>query len=241
VLFALALVPLFLIGEQPHAGPVQRGSLLPWRNLSNPGMAFRLFVPNVVISMGAAILMPYMNLFFKETFPISDGTLGSIFAVSSVITGVATLASPLMADRWGRIRSLVFTQLASIPFLLTIGFAPVFGLAATAFWIRAALMNMGSPLYDAFAMEQVPARERATVSGLMGVSWNIGWAVGPYLSGVMQAQPNIGFRPIFVITCTLYVAASILSKLFFQRLDDRQRRAAFLKKIDVLDLSANRL
>jgi len=44
--------------------------------------------------------------------------------------------------------------LASIPFLLSIGFAPFFWLSASAFWIRAALMNMGSPLYEAFAMEQ---------------------------------------------------------------------------------------
>jgi MFS family permease len=185
--------------------------------------------------MGAAILIPYMNLFFKESFPISDKALGLIFAVSSVITGLATLGSPLLAERWGRIRSLVFMQLASIPFLLTIGFSPLFGLAAIAFWMRQALMNMGSPLYEAFAMEQVQERERATISGLMGMSWTIGWTVGPYLSGTMQANPNIGFQPIFLITCSLYLLAAILSKLFFQRIDDQQRRAALLRRLGASD------
>ena len=34
-----------------------------------------------------AILMPYMNLFFKETFGVPDRWLGLLFAVSAVITG----------------------------------------------------------------------------------------------------------------------------------------------------------
>ncbi len=240
-LSALALLPMFLIEEKPRQERMEaRSLLLPWRNLSNPRLALRIFVPNVVISMGAAILIPYMNLFFKDTFRIPDGTLGILFSISSVITGTATLASPVLADRWGRIRALVFTQLTSIPFLLTIGFAPLFWVSGVAFWVRAALMNMGNPLYNAFAMEQFTDRERATISGLMGMSWNIGWTVGPYLSGWMQTHPSIGFRPIFVITCTLYGAAILLERVFFQRMDDRQRRAAVLRELGVLDLTVER-
>jgi MFS family permease len=244
-LSVLSLIPVFMIEERPHpvalrepGGPSRADRLLrPWRNLNDPRMALRIFVPNIVNSMGAAILIPYMNLFFKETYPISDKTLGMLFAISSVVTGVATLASPALADRWGRIRALVITQLASIPFLLLIGFSNVFWVSGIAFWVRAALMNMGNPLYSAFAMEQVSARERATVSGLMGMSWNIGWTIGPFVSGYMQANPNIGFQPIFLITCSLYIVAAILERAFFQRMDDRQRRAAHLKRMGVVDMT----
>lgn len=244
VLSAFALFPVFLIKEQPRPADAEPGApgraarlFKPWQNMRDPGLVARIFVPNIIISMGAAILIPYMNLFFKETFEIPDKTLGMLFAVSSVITGVATLASPVLADRWGRIRALVFTQLASIPFLLLIGFSGVFWISGIAFWVRAALMNMGNPLYSAFAMEQVSERERATVSGLMGMSWNLGWTIGPYLSGYMQEHPKIGFQPIFVITCVLYITASILEKVFFQRRDDQQRRAAMLKKMGVPDMT----
>jgi MFS family permease len=100
---------------------------------------------------------------------------------------------------------------------------------------------MGGPLYEAFAMEQVTARERATISGLMGMSWNIGWAVGPYVSGYMQENPNIGWKPIFLITCSFYVLAAILIRVFFQHRDDTQRRAALLRKMGVTDLTGRRL
>lgn len=233
VLLALALLPLLKIQEQPRPDAHEKHTFWPWANIRNMRLAVRIFIPNIVISMGAAILIPYMNLFFKETYAISDKTLGVLFSISSVLTGVATVASPLLAGRWGRIRSLVFTQVLSIPFLLTIGFSPVFWLAGFAFWMRAALMNMANPLYSAFAMGQVSERERATVSGLMGMSWNIGWAIGPYLSGYMQQHPAIGFKPIFVITCSLYLLAAILTRAFFQRRDDSQRRAALMKQLGV--------
>jgi MFS family permease len=244
-LSVLALIPVFMIQERPRPddaeGPIDSDrvvrSIWPWRNVSDMGLVMRIFLPNILISMGAAILIPYMNLFFKETYPISDKALGTLFAISSVVTGVATLASPLLADRWGRIRSLVITQMTSIPFLLLIGFSGIYWVSGVAFWVRAALMNMGNPLYSAFAMEQVVERERATVSGLMGMSWNIGWTIGPYLSGYMQAHPSIGFQPIFVITCSFYIVASILMRSFFQRLDDRQRRAMLLREMGVTDLS----
>jgi MFS family permease len=239
-LWAVSLIPLFMIREARRPATDRVRSVWPWHNLSNPKMALRIFLPNIVISMGAAILIPYMNLFFKGAFPISDKALGMVFAVSAVITGTATLASPILADRWGRIRSLVITQLASIPFLFAIGFVPFFPLAVLAFWMRQALMNMGGPLYEAFAMEQVTARERATISGLMGMSWNIGWAIGPFLSGHMQESPSIGFKPIFLITCGLYALAAVLARVFFLRLDDEQRRAALLRRLGVIDLTARR-
>ena len=233
LLLFLALIPLSSIFEQARP-PVEKGrSPWPWQNIQDVGLVVRIFIPNIVISLGAAILIPYMNLFFKETFRISDGVLGILFAISSVVTGVATLAAPLLAERWGRIRSLFFTQLLSIPFLLIIGFSPLFWVAGIAFWVRAALMNMGNPLYSAFSMSQVEEKERATVSGLMGMSWNIGWAVGPYLSGYMQQAPGIGFKPIFVITCSLYLLAAILGRLFFQKLDDKQRTEALMEKLGV--------
>jgi MFS family permease len=236
LLSALSLLPLLRIREQPRAGARVR-SVWPWHNIGDPGLVVRIFVPNILISMGAAILIPYMNLFFKQTFGISDKTLGLLFAGSAVVTGISTLTSPLLAQRWGRIRALVFTQLASIPFLLTIGFSGSFWVAGLAFWVRAALMNMSNPLYNAFAMEQVHARERATVSGLMGMSWNLGWTIGPFVSGYMQANPKIGFQPIFVITCVLYLFATVLEKVFFQRLDDEQRRAAHLRQMGISDLT----
>ena len=75
--------------------------------------------------------------------------------------------------------------------------------------------SQGGPLYTAFTMERVAEGERATVNALSGVTWNIGWAVCPYLSGVIQER--WGFNPLFVATATLYGVGSVLTYWFFGR------------------------
>ncbi len=196
------------IWRQFKAAPV-----LTWRGLYHRQVIVKLLAPNVLISVGAALLIPYMNVFFRERHHVPDGTLGVIFALSSVVTGVATLAAPLLAQRWGKIRSVALAQAASLPFLLIIGFAPSLPLAVLAFWFRGALMNLGGPIYNAFTMEHVAKDERATVNAFSSVTWNIGWAVCPYLSGLVQQK--WGFGPLFVMTSVLYGLAAALTYVFF--------------------------
>lgn len=196
------------VWRQFKAAPV-----LTWRGLRHKQVIVKLLAPNAIISIGAALLIPYMNVFFRERHHVPDGTLGVIFALSSVVTGVATLAAPLLARRWGKVRSVAFTQAASLPFLLIIGFAPSLPLAALAFWFRGALMNLGGPIYNAFMMEHVAKGERATVNAFASVTWNIGWAICPYLSGLIQQQ--WGFSPLFVMTSVLYGLAAALTWIFF--------------------------
>jgi len=215
-LYLVALIPLAFIRREDRLEPLALDLSLPDApaNVSLPlKLLGKLLLPNAIISIGAALLIPYMNVFFKEKFPIADSTLGIMFSISSVVMGLATLASPLLANRLGKVRALVLTQLISIPFLLTIGFAPWLGVAMVAFWLRASLMNMGNPLYSAFAMEQVNERARARVSSLMGMSWNLGWSMGPYLSGLLQVR--VGFSPIFLLTAGMYFIGSIVLYVFF--------------------------
>jgi MFS family permease len=62
-LSALSLLPVLMIKEGPRPVAARARSVWPWRNLTNRGLAVRIFLPNIVISMGAAILIPYMNLY----------------------------------------------------------------------------------------------------------------------------------------------------------------------------------
>jgi MFS family permease len=196
------------VWRQLKAAPV-----LTWRGLRQKQVIVKLLAPNAIISVGAALLIPYMNVFFRERHHVPDGTLGVIFALSSVVTGLATLAAPLLAQRWGKVRSVALAEAASLPFLLIIGFAPSLPLVVLAFWFRGALMNLGGPIYSAFTMEHVTKAERATVNAFSSVTWNIGWAVCPYLSGVIQQQ--WGFGPLFVMTSALYGLAAALTYVFF--------------------------
>jgi MFS family permease len=177
-------------------------------------LTVKLATPNFLIGVGAAILIPYMNVFFKDRFNISDSLLGLLFSLSFLFISIGSLIGPRLTTRLGgKIRTVAFTQLASVVFMLMIGFVPSLWVAGFGFLMRSALMNMSAPLYSAFCMEQTPEHQQGMASSVLNVAWLIGWAVGPYISGVVQER--YGFSPLFITTTLLYlIAVGVMWKMF---------------------------
>jgi MFS family permease len=217
-----ALIPLSMMREPkaiqatPEAG-LQPSSL----RLGLTRLTVKLATPNFLIGMGAAILIPYMNVFFKDRFAISDSVLGLLFSLSSLFIGIGTLIGPRLTARLGgKIRTVAFTQLSSVVFMLMIGFVPSLWIAGFAFLMRAALMNMSAPLYSAFCMEQTPESQQGLTNSILNIAWQIGWSVGPYLSGVVQEQ--YGFTPLFISTTLLYLIAIAITWKYFHKAEQEQ-------------------
>jgi MFS family permease len=218
----LTLMPLLMIREEGLGEDEGDSStvLRPSSAFSNlkqvlaKGLTYRLAVPNLCIGFGASILIPYMNVFFHERFNLPDQSLGVLFSLSAVLTGIGSIAGPRLAANLGsKIRAVVLTQGLSLAFLLVVGFSPYLWMASVGFLARGTLMNMAVPLYSAFAMEQVREREQATVNSVKELAWQFGWAVGPYLSGVVQEA--YGFAPLFVTTAVMYATAIFVTWAFF--------------------------
>lgn len=230
LLGSMSLIPLSMLPgrreqtlSEPNAGKVEKPAF--WRVITQK-ITIQLALPNLMIGLGAAILIPYINLFFRDRYGISDQTLGVLFSLSSLLTGLGVLIGPRLAVNLGsKIRAVVVTQAFSLAFLLMMGFIPIFWVAAIAYLLRGALMNMAVPLYSAFAMECVVESERATVNSVKEMAWTVGWTVGPLLSGYIQQRS--GFSPLFVITAILYGSAIFLTQLFFQHSEKRVVDADF--------------
>jgi MFS family permease len=232
VILALTVIPAWLIpagegnlvGSNAETNSGQRKVNLKEifiniQNILRKKIIWQLFIPNLLVGMGAALMVPYLNLFLVETFSISDQALGTIFSLASLLTGVGMLFSPWLARRLGgRIRALVLAQGSSLIFLVLLGFSPFLGLALVGFWGRGMLMNMTHPLYNAFSMEQVPESEQGTLSSMLTLSWQAGWALMPPVSGFIQEQH--GFTPVFITTAILYTAGTALVWFFFSKEDD---------------------
>jgi MFS family permease len=215
----LGLLPLALLRRQHTARQAGEETLSPFQYArQEPVLLGKLMAPMLVTSLGAGLLMPFMNVFFRNVHGRSDAAIGTLFAWGSLAMGIGLLSAPPLADRWGKIRVVVITQALSIPFLFTLGFAPWFGLSALAYLARLALMNMSNPVYQAFVMERAEPRARATVASLVSMSWNVGWTISPTISG--QLQVRYGFDPVFVGIIGAYVVAIYLYWRFFWH-DDR--------------------
>lgn len=181
--------------------------------IRRPAQVIPLLISPLLISFGAALLIQYLNLFFKDRFAINDVVLGAIFAALGITTGLAALLGPLLSTRIGKIRTIVITQLLSIPFLIVLGFVPILGIAVGAALVRGALFNMGSPLYDAFAMERTAERARPIVIGVINGAYTVGYLVAPLIS--TRVQERVGFSPLFLATAAFYALAAVANYWLF--------------------------
>jgi MFS family permease len=218
-LYSLALLPL--LRTKPE--PVEHTQTEPLRlreMFHPPGLLFRLFLPQVVIGLGAGALVPFLNVFFKVKFGVPDATLGVLFAFQSVLMAFATLIGPMLADRWGKTKAVVGMQVLSVPFLGILGYMPMLSLSAVGFLCRAALMNAANPLYTAFAMEKVSTKQRGAASAMMQMSWQGTRAISSLASGYLQEAS--GFSALFPITIVMYSLASLLIYSFFIRGSSRK-------------------
>jgi MFS family permease len=212
VTLGIALVPLVFI----HASRADRSRRSVFAPISfaakQPALLTKLVLPLLVTSIGAGLIMPFMNVFFRVVHNQPDPVIGSLFAWGSLAMGLGLLIAPPLADRMGKIQLVVITQALSIPFLILLGFAPIFWVSALAYYVRLALMNMSTPVYQTFVMEHVEPEARATVASL---AWNFGWAFSPTISGYLQVQ--YGWGPPYLGTIILYVISIGLYWVFFWR------------------------
>jgi len=180
----------------------------------------KLAVPQLLTGFGAAILIPYINVFFSERFQFSDQSLGLLFSLSALLTGIGTVIGPRLALLLrSKVGTVVLTQSVSLVFLVLMGFTGVPWLAAVGYLVRGTAMNMGHPLLNTFSMEQFEAGEQGTANSVFNLAWTSGWAIGPYISGIVQQR--YGFQPLFITTTILYALAISLTWLFFYKMEQQ--------------------
>ena len=215
IVSSIGLLPIFFI-RRNRVAETRDGIFAPIAFArDNPRMIGKLFTPLLIVSIGAGLFVPFMNVFFRVQHNQSDAVVGSLMAWGSLAMGVGLIIAPPLADRLGKLKLVVITQALSIPFMIMLGFSPYFWMSALAYYVRMALMNMSSPIYQNFVLEQVKPTERATVASLHSMVWSFGRSFSPSISGYLQV--NFGFGPPFLVAIGLYSIAIFLYWLFFLR------------------------
>jgi MFS family permease len=186
---------------------------------ADPRVAFRLGFPLAVIGLGAGLTIPFINLYFESRFDFGPSAVSVVFSVAQVFTVLAFLASPLLARRFGGVRTVVACQLLSIPFFLVMALTVSPTLAIGAFLARHALMNMAGPVNSQFAMEVVPAHKRVLTNGLREIAWNGAFFVGTTVGGWVISRRLVGdgYTASMFATIGLYIAGSVIFYAFWRK------------------------
>ena len=218
LLAATSLIPIFLISDQRQSQKIRQARQpikTVIRKLTARPIVRQLATINVIMGFGAALLIPYLNVFLREKFSIGDQLLGLIFSLSSLLVFLGSIVAPwLVKTTRSRIIPTVATQGASILFLFTLGFSPVLWIAAVSLLLRTVLMQMSSPLLENYTMLISEPEEQGAISSVKGIGWQAGQASGIFISGLVQAR--LGFSPLFITTGLLYIIAIYLTWIYFR-------------------------
>jgi predicted MFS family arabinose efflux permease len=220
-LLSLAVIPYLLI-RSPAPPRDRRHGFRVWR-VQRPGLLVRLLAPTFILGCGAGLIIPFLNLYFRDRFGLESWSIGRIFAVSQGLTAAGFMLGPVLARRFGKVRTVVTAELASIPFFITLAATRNLGLAVTAFWFRGALMNMNHPVTANFMMESVDPGDREFTNAGKELAWSSSWMISTQVGGWLIERH--GFGVPMMVTVGLYLVSSTLFWSFFHDHERKQRLA----------------
>lgn len=151
--------------------------------VSRPAVVFGLAMNAGFVGLGAAMFVPYMNVFFSSKFLLETHVIGWIMTAQNILLALGTLVVPRLSERRGPAVTMVLLQGLSVPMLLVMGFSTRLPLFVAAFILRGCLMNMAVPLLDTFSMGAVRSEERGVVNATLNLARNATWAIGGKVGG----------------------------------------------------------
>jgi MFS family permease len=172
----------------------------------------------LVIGIGAGLVIPYLNLYFQDRFHTSHTGIGIILSLGQAATAVAMVIGPAVVRKVGEVKAIVLLQLLSLPFLLVTAFTTNLYLAALAFLFRQALMNAGNPIITSFMMGKVHNDIKGVANSFNQMAFSFGWAtMGPISTYIVATNGAYwGYSIVFSITACLYFCGAIYFYLVFR-------------------------
>ncbi|AEK72948.1 permease of the major facilitator superfamily protein [Thermococcus sp. 4557] len=172
----------------------------------------RFALPGALIGLGAGIAIPYMGLWFNQRFGTSLESIGWLFAFQQFIMGIGMFLLPMIADRFGSVKTIVsFNGTASL-LIGALPFSPAFPVAAVIYILRTILMNIVNPIWNSFMMGFFEEEERSTAMALNSLAWTATFGVGQYVGGVLFDMSLVW---PFLITAFLYSLSMVVFWGFF--------------------------
>jgi MFS family permease len=182
------------------------------------GQTLKFSVINSIIGFGAGLIIPLIGTWLWVKFTVPDSISGPYLALSGLTIALAAVGSPRLSKRIGLFPAIVVTAGSSTFFMFSLAFLPNLVLVGAVYLVRAALMNMNSPLMDSFLMGITAPNRRGLASTLNGVIWRVpntaSTFIGGYILGSMSFDlPQLGLSHVdvpWVFASMFYVAGIVL-------------------------------
>lgn len=197
---------------KPHdgreSGPAAPGRLGQWRLAVGDRLVLRLAAVAAVMGLGTGLFLPYVNVFFIQGLGATAALFGWLSAGALGLRLVGTLLAPWVAGRYGAVRAAAGAQLASIPLLLLLGFAPDLILAGTAMLLCWAVMNVVGPIQAGFTMDALRPEVRGAANSLLWLATYGATGLSTLAGGALVSI--VGYRLPYLLASALFATSALL-------------------------------
>jgi len=215
----LAVVPFLLIREHELSNAKQVKSFR-LRNIKNKMTIFKVCLPHFLIGAGSGLFVPYLNLYFKTRLGAAPEDVSMYYAMGRATTVVGFIFAPVLAKKLGLLRSVVTTELMSLPFLIVLGIVYDPLIVIIAYVVRQALMNMTHSSASNFAMEVVPPEQQAITNSFKQMAWFAARSSFAFVGGQIMhhfRETGYEFTIIFAVSPFFYFSAIVCYFVFFRK------------------------
>jgi len=221
----LSLLPLIistvLVIPMTHDSNVGRKSRLGVSNVKHWGFIGRYTLTIGTTGLGAGMIVTFFSLYFFTEFKANQELIGLIFGINTVVLASGNFLAAALADRMGKVKTVILTEALSIPFLFSLSWAPELHIAVFVYVTRNVLMNMAGPMSNVFFMESLTKEERATAVGVVRTADSFVRGIASNIGGLLLVSGQ--YRLPYLIVTVLYVIAVGMFYAFFRHSEAQMR------------------
>ena len=168
-----------------------------------------------VSSIGFAVSIPFIAIYFHSSLHLSMAQIGLFFGVLATVRSIFQAIGGELADRLQRRQLLIHTQiLRALGFVVLAGavhFHGGFYAVASSLLLTAILGAIFQPVANAMVADILPEDQRLDGYAITRSALNLGWAVGPAMGGFLAAY---SYGMLFFLSGVITLASGLIIIFF---------------------------
>ncbi len=193
------------------------GALFSFKNVESWSFVKRIVPCYALIWLGIGMVHPLHTVFFANKLGAAPMTASLILAIGGISMSFGSFMIPLVAERLGRIKTIGYTMLLSIPFTFAVGVAPTLLFAGIFFLFHELTIHVSEPIIRTFYTESVQTKERGTVAGMMSAAHALSQGLGTFMAGRMMDVDY--YTHTYLFMAIVFVVAALLFLNLFRPKD----------------------
>ena len=198
---------------------------------------FKAISPLILISIGAGLTIPFVNLFFNSIFDFNSSDFSLLSSITAMLVFTFSLLVPTLRKKYGYWMTIVFVQTFAILCLVIMSLTEIYAsypyamtIAVTAYIFRQPLMHMAHPASNELMMNYVGKNNQELISALSSSLWSASWFISAKLFEWLRLL-DFKYYEIFLITALLYVLGVILYVFLIKEYENMQKKSSVVLPI----------